>query len=161
MNDSAGNAETLLHAAGEAVDEGIGFGGEADLGNGVVNAGGELGGVELVATGEVVDIFPDFEIAVDGEEVREVADVLLGFGGLAGDINVVDGDGAGSGSEQSGDHFEGGGFAGTVGADEAEDFAGGDVEGEMVGGDKSGRGAGLVVLLGDRMKLDHVSPSTA
>ena len=160
VNNGASDTEALLHAAGEAVDHSVGFGIQADLRDGVADAGVEEVGLNLVAAGEMVYVFPDFEIAVDGEEVREVADVLLGAGGMLLNVDVVDRDFAGGGSEQTTDHFEGGGFAGAVGTDEAKDFALWDMQGEMVGGNEKIRagGAGLVVLLGDVGEADHRIP---
>ncbi len=55
--------------------------------------------------------------------------------GLAAEGDVVgDGDGADGGVDEAGEHFEGGGFSGTVGAEEADDFAGVDGEGERFDG---------------------------
>jgi len=50
--------------------------------------------------------------------------VGAGFAGGASE----DGGGAGGGFHDAGEDLEGGGFSGAVGADEAEDFAGGDGE---------------------------------
>lgn len=157
MNDGPGNAETLLHAAGQCFDKRSGFGFQADQGNHIADARRDEGGIEFVGAGKVIDVFPDFEVAIDGEKIGEVADVPLSFVGLAFDVNFIDGDLAGGGREEAADHFEGSGFAGTVRADEAEDFAGRNFEGEVVGGDKKvGLSAGLVVLLGDVVQTDHV-----
>ena len=43
-------------------------------------------------------------------------------------------DGAGGGFENAEDHVDGGGLAGAVGAEESEDLAGADLEGEVVDG---------------------------
>ena len=157
VNDSPGNAKALLHAAREAVDEGVTLGFKPDLRYGGTNAATDGDRRKLVRASEMINVFPDFEIAVDGEEVGEITNVLLGVFGVALNVDAVDGDGARSGSQQTANHFESGGLAGAVGANETEDFSARDGQREMVGGDeKLGGRAGLVVFLGDVVKADHV-----
>lgn len=62
----------------------------------------------------MIDVFPGFEVAIDGEKIGKVTDVLLSFVGLALDVNLIDGDLGGGGSEEAADHFEGSGFSGAV-----------------------------------------------
>ena len=50
------------------------------------------------------------------------------------DVDSFDADGAGGGALEAFDHFEGGGFAGAVGAEHAEGFAGFDGKGNAVDG---------------------------
>ena len=93
----------LLIGAGEAE-----FG---DVGAGVHGDAADLGVFETIGNG-----FPDVLI------------ILEGFAGLfdVGEFDVVgDGDGAFVRFFRAGDHAEEGGFAGTVGADDADDAAGG------------------------------------
>lgn len=72
--------------------------------------------------GEEAEVFLDGEVGVEGESAGHVADVgaeggVLGGGVVSGDVCE-----AGVGGEEGGDDAEEGGFAGTVGTDEAKEF---------------------------------------
>ena len=112
--------------------------------------------LHFVSAGEVVEIFPDFQVVVEREKIGEVADVALGFFGLELNVNSLHRDASGGGNLEAANHFQRGGFSGAVGADQAEEFAVGDVEVEAVGGDEFPALLGReVVLLGHLFELDH------
>ena len=138
--EGAGDFEAALLAVGEVAGELVGAGFEAegfeeDVGGGFVLVvfelvvwGAEDGAEEAVGDGLVES---DEDVFEDGEAAEE-ADVLEG----AGDAGAVDLEGlfadegfsgesdvAGGGAVDAGDDVEGGGFAGAVGADEAEELA--------------------------------------
>ena len=79
--------------------------------------------------------------------LEDDADALAGdaVAGLAGDVDAVDADVAGVGAFDAHDEFHHGGFAGAVGADETEDFAGLDGEGHVVDGDEAAEAFGETV----------------
>ncbi len=58
---------------------------------------GNFRGVELVGAREVLDVFPGFQVIVDGEKVGPVADVLLRFLRFLFDVNIIDSDASGRG----------------------------------------------------------------
>ena len=58
--------------------------------------------------------------------------MALDFDGVGEEVLTEDLDGAGGGREEAGEHLDGGGFAGAVGSEEAEELAGLDVEIDVV-----------------------------
>src|SRR5690242_8634401 len=79
-------------------------------------------------------VFDDLSAAqagIEGEFSREVADELFDFGGLLPAIQTTDGGATTVGMEQAHEGTHGGGFARAVRAEEAEDFAFLDVEGDV------------------------------
>jgi len=64
----------------------------------------------------------------------QVADAHLGafVHGEVGDGGVIEGDFAGIWPDETDDHIEGGGFAGAIGAEEADNFAGAHGEGDIL-----------------------------
>ncbi len=85
----------------------------------------------------------DGEFAKDGRLLSQITDAEAGAAvhGEAGDVVLEEMDGAFVGADDADDHVEGGGLAGAVGAEEADDLAGADVNGDAVDD------AALVVLL--------------
>ncbi len=71
------------------------------------------------------DVLADGEFAEDGFFLGEVAHAEAGADvhGFGSGFVAVEDDAAGIGTDEADDHVEGGGFAGTVGAEEADDFA--------------------------------------
>ena len=114
MNDGAGDAETLLHAADS-------FRRRSRLwirgrhGLWLRERGQESGRDPACRRGRNDRRTPNFEIAVDGEEIGEVADVLLRFARVKCDIDLIDGDLAGGGSEEPTEHFESGALPAPLG----------------------------------------------
>src|SRR4029077_17102608 len=115
VNDGAGDAEALLHTAGESANQGVVFCLQAENGDDFADARGDFRGFQFVGASKVLDVFPGLEVIVDGEKVGEIADVLLDFLSFLLDVNVVHGDASGGGQHQAANHFESSGFAGAVG----------------------------------------------
>ena len=87
------------------------------------------GGVEAVHAADEAEVFGGGEAAEEGEAFGDDADLAFHFDGVCGDcVEAEDLDGAGGGREQAGEHLDGGGFTCAVGAEEAEELAGGDGE---------------------------------
>jgi hypothetical protein len=68
-------------------------------------------------------------------------------------VEASDGGGTGGGLGEAGEHFDGGGFSGTDGAEEAEDFVEGDLEGEAIDGGE--RAEGFLEMTEDNNGLGH------
>ena len=88
----------------------------------------------------------DGEVAGEGRVDGGEIGATEGLATALGEIAAADSDGAGGGLEDTEDHVDGGGFSGAVGAEEAEDFVGTDLEGEAVDG---GGWAVLFAEIGD------------
>jgi len=80
------------------------------------------------------EIFFDSEFTEDGGFLGEVADATAGalVHGEVGDFFFVELDDAGIRTDEPDDHIKAGGFAGSVGAEEADDFALLDGDGDVV-----------------------------
>ncbi len=143
-HEGAADGEHLLFAAGE---------GAAGLAEAFLEAGEEaVDAVEVLLDGVVAGVGAHEEVFVDGEAVEDAAafgyvgesEADDGVGLEAVDALAGEGDLAGSWADDAGDGAEGGGFAGTVGADEGDDFAFFDVEGDAFDGE-DGAVAGVEV----------------
>ena len=146
MDQRAGQAELLFHAAGELaglearkrlMPEPRAAGPRARAGRGRAF---EQIGVEA-------DVFVDGQVFVETEPLRHVAHMLLGALGIGDDIDAVDDDAPPSGRMTPASMRMVVGLAGAVGTDEAEDFAAVDRKAE----------ASTAVTSAKRL----VSPSTA
>ena len=164
VNDGAADSQALFHSAREAVDQVVALGFQVHQADDFVHARGNCGRIHFVGAGEVVEIFPNLQVVVEREKIREVADVALRFFGLELNVNSLHRDAPGGGHLQAANHFQRGGFAGAVGADQAEEFAVGDVEVQAVGGDQfPALVGGQIVLLGHLFEANHFNcaPSCA
>lgn len=128
VDEDAGEAESLLHAAAEGADEGSLFVGESDKFEHVFDGVFALFGGDFVASAEEVEVFGDFHVFVDAKEVGHVADEVADGVGVAGDVVAEYFGTAGAGGKEGGEDAERGGFAGAVGADEAEKVAAVDLQ---------------------------------
>ena len=93
----------------------------------MVRAGGG-GGVEAVHAADEAQVLGRSEAAEEGEAFRDDSDLSLDFDGVRDGVEAEDLDAAGGGSEQAGEHLDGGGFAGAVGTEKAEELTGCDAE---------------------------------
>ena len=95
--------------------------------------------VEPVDAAEERDVLIDGQLLVEREALRHVADAALDALGIAVDVDAADERRPGRGPQQAAQHADGGGLAGAVAAEEAEDLAGADVERHVVDGDEARR----------------------
>ena len=101
---------------------------------------GAFHGVVAGVAGEPADLGAEAEEAADRHVVVErgglgqVADLAFRRGGVADDGDAADLGIAGGRRQEAGDHPHGGGFAGAVGAEEAEHFAFPDGKREVIDG---------------------------
>ncbi len=94
-------------------------------------AGALLGLFHAGQLGAEGEVFVDPHLRVEGDVFRQVAEHAAGFDRIFEKVAPVDGDLAGARRQEAGDHPDGGGFAGAVGAQDAEDFAVGNREGDV------------------------------
>jgi hypothetical protein len=134
VQQRGGQGDLLAHAVAVVDNEFVGRGLEVEDGEQLV---GPLGGRLVVHPAEqrrVGQQLTPSEAVEQAEVLREHPDPSLHLTRLGPDVPAVDQDPAGIGTEQPGDHPEGGGLPGTVGAEQAEERAAGDVEVERVDG---------------------------
>ncbi len=144
VDEGHGDEESLLLAAGEVHEPGVALVFEAEL----VEEMFGIGGLFAVERGPEVDCFPDLDALLELGLLELNADAILELVDLAVGIEAEDGDGARVGLAKAFDALHGGGFARSVGADEAEDLALVDREGCV------GDGDGAAVGLADGGDLD-------
>ena len=109
-----------------------------------VGAGGGGGGVEAVHAADEAEVFGCGEAAEEGEAFGDYADLAFDLDGVGGGIEAENLDAAGGRGEEAGEHLDGGGFAGAVGAEEAEELTGGDAEVDVLNGGEVAEAAGQV-----------------
>ncbi len=148
VDERVGEAQPLLHAAGEAQDVGVALVREVDQLEEVADHPLALGGAEAVAATEEVEVLPDLHVVVDPERVRHVAEDApnrhrVPANRLAGDQRVARG-----GDEERRQHAQHRRLAGAVRADEPEDLAGVYVEVDAADRERA------VVALDEPRRLD-------
>ena len=115
-----GEGEADVHAAGVVFDGGVDEFFEFGEGDDFVELAGDFGFAHAEDGAGEEDVFAAGELGMEaGADFEEAADAAVNFGV------------AGGGVGDAGEDFEQSGFAGTVAADEAEDFAFLDVEGDV------------------------------
>ena len=147
-DEGAGEGDALLLAAGELVGHALAVAGEADLGEGGVDAAGDLvlrEPAELQAEGDVPE---DVHVGPEGVALEDHAGRALLRGG-AGDVLAVDGDGARGRGLEAADHPEQRRLAGAGGAEQAHELAVGDGQVEGVDGADGAEGLGDVADVED------------
>ena len=123
VDEDAGEAEPLLHAAAKGADEGSLFVRQSDEFEHVFDGAFALFGGDFVAGAKEVEVFGDFHVFVDAKEVGHVADEVADGVGVAGDVVAEYLGAAFAGGKEGGENAQCGGLAGAVGADEAEEVA--------------------------------------
>ena len=88
--------------------------------------GGALFGglfVETVHLSDKAEVLRCRELAEERHALGDDPDLTLHLNGMAEQIHAENADEAGAGREQAGEHFDGGGFAGAVRTEKAEELA--------------------------------------
>ena len=134
VEEGGDEVEAAGHAAGKVFHGLAAAVGELDGFEGGVDAGAEVGAAEAVEFAEDAEVLVGREIGVEGDVLRDEAEGEAGGGMGGGEGLAVEGEGAGVGGAEAGDQGHGGGLAGAVGAEESEEFAAGEVEGDAVEG---------------------------
>ena len=158
VDDGLGKADPAPVALGECFDGLVvdGFdGAEADSTvNGVAS---RLALLDVARITDELEEGSDGHFVVGGCVFGEVADGFSHAEGVFEDVVATNGGGTGVGGEEAGEHFHGGAFSGAVGAEEAEDLAFFDLEGDAVDGGNGAETAAEVVYL-DGSILHRVIP---
>ena len=149
VQQHAGQAEPLGHAAGEAGDEGVALVAQVDQVEHVVADLAALRPLDAIGGGEELQVLDHLHVVVDAEEVGHVADQAADFLGMGVDRVAADAGLAPGGLQERGQDPHGGRLARAVGADEAEQVALGQLEGEVIDGVQ------LAVDFGEVLGLDH------
>ena len=131
---------------------------EADVFEGGLDAGGALVAIDFGEAQRELDIFREGHA---GEEIERLEDHADGVAAVAGEFDGIDGgevaaadvDGAGGGTVESGQEIEEGGLAGAGAAEERDEFALADFEGDVVDGGDGG--VAEMVVAGDVLGLDE------
>jgi hypothetical protein len=89
-----------------------------------------------------VEVFGCGETAEEGEAFGDYTYLPLDVHRVLGGVEAEDVNGAGGGSEQAGEHLDGGGFACAVGAEEAEELTRGYGEVDVLNGGEVAEAAG-------------------
>src|ERR1700674_836392 len=156
MHDGSGNSEPLLHSAGQGAHHGVVFRFQSQQSDDFTNPSGNLRGLQLVGPREGLHVLPGFQIFIDIEEIRQVAEVLLRLLRLPFHIDFIHGDSACGREHEPADHLQRGSLAGAVWTDQAEHLAVGDLKRQAVRGNELARLAGRqVVFLGDVFEQNH------
>ncbi len=117
--EGAGDADALLHAAGEFLGVGFLEAFEADDVDAAGDAVFGVGGVEVEAVEGELDVFEDGEPGEEGEILEDEGDAgVNAVEGLA-----VDEDFSAGGLEKADHDAQQGAFAGAAGAEDGEDLA--------------------------------------
>ena len=134
VQEGGGDEDALLHAFGVEGDGGVAPGFEAEQGEEPVGFEVDEGFGDVAQAADELEVFEAGEMGVDVGLLGDVAE-----GGAVGLEIVADALAfkehlAVVGLEEAGDDLDGGGLAGAVGADVADDFAGTDGEVDVVDG---------------------------
>ena len=127
MNDSGGHRELLLHAMGIISDERLRP--IAEL-HEIEKLGGALRrrlAIEAVHAAHKIEVFGTGETAEERQAFGNNADLPLHRDGILFKIDSQDSNPAFGGSQQAGEHFDCGGFAGAIRSEETKKLAGGDI----------------------------------
>ncbi len=130
-----GDADALALAAGEAGDDLVAAGCEAEFVDHLGDAGGAFGGRGVIGEaqfGGVGEGLPDGQLGVQDVVLRNQSDALAQFGVVAVQVAAVVADGSAVGGAQPGERVEQGGFAGAAGSGDGEQALLADREGDVV-----------------------------
>jgi len=134
VDDGGGERELLLHAVGEVGDQLLVLAGEVheveQLGCSLVCGHA----IQAVHAADEAEVLAGGEAAEQGHALGDDPDLALQLGGVLGQVGAQYADLAAGGCEQAGEHLDGGGLAGAVGAEEAEELARVDGEVDVIDG---------------------------
>ena len=149
VDEGAGEAELLLHAARELAGEAVAERAEVREREEPLEARRALGSRHPVEVGVEAEVLLDREVGVEAEALRHVGDAVLDRLGVAGDRDAGEDRVAGGGPQHAGEHAQRRGLAGAVRPDEAEQLAAADLEAQILD-----RGQ-LAEAAGEPLGADH------
>src|SRR4051812_43989495 len=130
----AGDFEATFFAAAEGVGFAFGKAAHVEFVKEVFEANVAFRAGELAGFEDGEDVLFDSEFAEDGGFLREItnAEARALVHGERGDVAILEFDGAAVWGDDTDDHVKCGGFARAVGAEQADDFTGGNGDGNAV-----------------------------
>ncbi len=158
IDECAGDGAALLFAAGEFGRAMAAACGEADMFECGLNAGGTLSAIDFGEAEGKLDVFRESHAGQEIERLEDHADGVAAVAGKfdwidRGEVASADMDGAGSGAVEPSQEIEKGGLAGAGAAEEGNEFALADLEGDVVDGGDGG--VAEVIVAGDVLRLDE------
>src|SRR5712692_7670624 len=154
VNEGAGDGSFLLHAGGELVAAAVAEAVHVQAVEDVVDALFQSSFVQTVEAAKVFDQLLSRETRIERGGGGKKADTGADFFGLLDDVVAANEGGAVGGLEDGGQHAQGGGFAGAVGAEEPVNLAGLAGKADVINGADF---TALLVLeaLGQATSFDH------
>ena len=133
VNQRAGQRHLLAHALGKSLATFVQMRLEAERQQKLAarRARTRLA-IDAPEAGDELEIFQRRQLVVDHRLVGHPGHDLLGGDGIGERIDAENGDRAGVGLQQAGDHAQGRGLAGAVGAEQGVEFAGANGEVERI-----------------------------
>ena len=119
MNNCARDAQPLLHTSRKPRDQRISLHFQPDLCNHLANTRWDCDLAHFVGVGKIVEILPDLDVVIDGKEIGQITNVLLGALRFGADVNPCDLHLALCRNKQSAHHPNSGCLAGAVWSDQA------------------------------------------
>src|SRR3974390_181810 len=148
MEHGAAESEALLPSAGELRRKALVVRTETVELNNVVDAAAEIPFVKAVDAAVESEIFLHGQVGGERKILGHVTDVFSDGLGILAHVDALHGGVATGKGKEAGEHFDDGGFATAVGAEEAEDFALLDSKADIVDGSEIAETADQV-LRGD------------
>jgi hypothetical protein len=128
MEEGCGEVESAFHTAAEGADAVTGTGLKPYESQGTFDSLAQRSAVDIVEGAEETEVLEGGEFVVKSEILGYEADPSFEGVGIGIESSAVNQHGAGVGSDESGDDGNGGGFAGTIGAEQCHARTGSDVK---------------------------------
>jgi hypothetical protein len=157
VDEGACYGSFLLHAGRKFVAPTVAEGIHVEASEDIVDAFFQAGFIETVEAPEVFDHFLRSEARVESRGGREKADIGANFFGSIDDVMTANGSGAVSWLENGGEHTESGGFARSVGAEQAVNLARFAGKGDVI----DGANLAALLILKDLSKATRFNHGTS
>ena len=123
VNQRAGQRDLLAHALGESLAAFVQMRLQPERRQKLLRRGAGNRGIDAPEAGDEFEIFQRRQLVVDHRLVGNPCHDLLGGDGIGECVDAQNGDRAGVGPQQAGDHPQGRGLAGAIGAEQGVKFA--------------------------------------
>jgi len=134
VEQPGGDVDAPLHAAGEGLDVILGPVAQPDLGQQFVDAPLQLPAAHAIEAAPKAEVVAGAQRAIEGDLLGHDADVPANAEGVAGDGVAGDFSRAAGRLDEAAEHVDRGGLARAIGAEQTEDFAAQDAEGDALHG---------------------------
>ena len=144
VDNGGGEGKFLLHAVGIIGDELVGLIGELHELEELCRAPGAGVAVEAVHAADEGQVLGSGQAAKESQTLGYDADLAFNVDDLVLEVEPQNFNSARGRSQQPGQHLDGGGLAGAVGAEKTEELSGGDAEVHILHGDKVSEAASQI-----------------